>query len=66
MRIVKNGADIHARSLHGNTPLQEAAQNGQTEVVRLLKRYEDNNGFSASRGGSGAGRVIIDDGCSIS
>lgn len=34
--LIENGADIHARQMHGVTPLHSAAHNGQTKLAKLL------------------------------
>ena len=35
--LLRQGADVHAKNIHGRTALWFAQQNGETEVIALLK-----------------------------
>jgi ankyrin repeat protein len=37
--LLEHGADVEAKSIGGETALQEAAEEGRDEVVKLLREY---------------------------
>ena len=38
--LLFNGADVNAKANRGETALSLAKENGKTEIIELLRRYE--------------------------